>query len=68
MEEAKGKLILAKANVDECGDLIHDFGVSSIPHLALVHKGKVVTQSIGVTNDEMIIEFFKMAKELTKGN
>lgn len=66
VKESGGKVTLAKANVDECGDLIHEFGVTAIPHLALVHKGKVVTQSVGITNDEIIIRFFRTAKKLTE--
>eukprot|EP00826_Nyctotherus_ovalis_P044225 TRINITY_DN4764_c0_g5_i1.p1 TRINITY_DN4764_c0_g5~~TRINITY_DN4764_c0_g5_i1.p1 ORF type:complete len:118 (+),score=23.23 TRINITY_DN4764_c0_g5_i1:228-581(+) len=64
VRDAKGRLVLAKVNVDECGDLIHEFGVTAIPHLALVHRGRVVAQSVGVANDEKVIGLFRCAEKL----
>ena len=41
-KEAAGKLTLVKVNIDTCGDVAREMGVKAIPHVALMHKGKVV--------------------------
>ncbi len=64
VEEAAGKINLVKVNIDECGDIAREFGVKAIPHIALLHKGKVVDYFVGVANDEMILKLFNQAKKL----
>jgi thioredoxin 1 len=45
--ELTGQVRFAKINVEDNGDLVNRFGVSSIPTLILFRKGKVVDQMIG---------------------
>ena len=47
-EEYKGKLTIAKMNVDENANVPATFGVRSIPFLALFKNGKLVDSVIGV--------------------
>lgn len=41
-------VIIAKANVDQVGDLAAEFGVRSIPALFFLENGKVVERLVGV--------------------
>jgi len=60
----EGKITLVKVDIDECGDLAREMGVKAIPHVALFHKGKNIDYFVGVSNDEMIIKFFRQARKL----
>ncbi|HOV72375.1 MAG TPA: thioredoxin [Candidatus Hydrogenedentes bacterium] len=44
-----GRATVGKVNVDNEGDLAAQFGVSSIPMLAIFKNGQVVKQFVGVT-------------------
>ena len=44
----KGKLKVCKVNVDEGRDIVSNYGVVSIPTLALFYKGEVKAQKVGV--------------------
>ena len=46
-EEYEGKAKVGKVNVDEEGELLQAFGVTSIPTIVLVKDGKVVKQVVG---------------------
>lgn len=46
-EEMTGKLTVVKINVDKEPDLAESYGVSAIPTLMLLDKGKVVKRWIG---------------------
>jgi len=43
----KGKLKVCKLNVDEAPDTSSEYGVMSIPTLAIFKKGKVVDKVVG---------------------
>ena len=45
--EYEGKAIIAKMNVDENANIPVQYGVRSIPYLALFKKGAVVDQTVG---------------------
>lgn len=46
-EEMTGKLTVVKINVDKDPDLAETYGVSAIPTLMLLQKGKVVKRWVG---------------------
>lgn len=46
-EERSDELFAAKVDVDEFGDLAMKFNVRGVPTLALVHKGKAISQLVG---------------------
>ncbi len=52
--ELAGRVHFAKINVEDNGDLVNRFGVSSIPTLILFKKGKVVDQMIGAVPKDQI--------------
>ncbi|AEV30661.1 thioredoxin [Sphaerochaeta pleomorpha str. Grapes] len=49
-EKYKGKLKVAKVNVDEAGSVASMFNVSSIPTLMIFKKGEVVAQRMGAAS------------------
>ncbi len=52
--EYEGKAIIAKMNVDENANIPVQYGVRSIPYLALFKKGVVVDQTVGaVAKDKL---------------
>ena len=57
--EYKGKLKVAKANVDECPKTADKFRIQSIPTLMVFHNGEVVSQNIGVIPKQTIEDMFK---------
>ncbi len=58
-EEFKGKLKVAKINVDEAGELASEYGVISIPTLMVFNKGEMVTQQVGAVSRQVIEAMFK---------
>ena len=48
-----------KVNVDDEPDLASQFGVMSIPFLAVFKDGKLVTSSVGVQPKESILDMLK---------
>ena len=42
-----GKMIVAKINVDDDGDLAESFGIQSIPTLLFVKNGEIVNRTSG---------------------
>jgi thioredoxin 1 len=53
-QEYEGKVKVAKANVDEAGELAARFGIVSIPTLVLVKDGSVVKTSVGYLPKEEV--------------
>jgi thioredoxin 1 len=47
-EEYKGRITIAKMNVDENANTPSQFGVRSIPYIVLVKDGKIVDSVVGV--------------------
>ncbi len=54
-----GKLIVGKIDVDECPDLAAEFGVSSIPMVALFKDGDVVETIVGYRPKDYYEEILK---------
>ncbi len=57
--EYKGKLKVAKLNVDEAQELAIRYGVMSIPTLMVFKGGKVVNQIIGAMSKDQLIDKLK---------
>ncbi len=58
-EEYKGKLKVAKVNVDEAGELASEYSVISIPTLMVFNKGEMVKQQVGAVSRQVIEGMFK---------
>jgi thioredoxin 1 len=58
-EEHKGKLKVAKINVDQESDLAAKFNIVSIPTILLFHQGKVAKQQIGAAPRKVLEEMIK---------
>lgn len=57
--EEHPEYLVGKINVDEEGELAAAFGVSSIPTLAVMKGGKVVSQSAGARPKNQILDMLK---------
>ena len=58
-EEYKGKVKVAKVNVDEAGELASEYNVISIPTIMLFNKGELVKQQVGAVSKQVIEGLFK---------
>jgi thioredoxin 1 len=58
-EEYKGKLKIAKINVDEEGELASNYNIVSIPTILLFHNGNVAKQQIGAVPKKVLEELVK---------
>ena len=56
-EQYEGKIILAKANVEQAKQKSSEFGISSIPSVKLFKDGKVVDEFLGSLPEEQIKEW-----------
>jgi thioredoxin 1 len=50
--EYDGKVNFVKVNVDEANELASKYNVFSIPTLAIISKGQVVSQQVGAASKE----------------
>ncbi len=57
-EDFKGKVVIAKMNVDENANIPANFGVRSIPYLALFHKGELVDSAVGIIPKSDLVNMF----------
>ena len=46
-EEFAGRVVVAKADVDECEDLAIDFKVRNVPTILFIKNGEVVDKHVG---------------------
>jgi thioredoxin 1 len=60
-EEYKGRITVAKMNVDENTNTPSQFGVRSIPYIVLVKGGKVVDSVVGVVPKAKLSEMLAKA-------
>ncbi|HQB54529.1 MAG TPA: thioredoxin [Sphaerochaeta sp.] len=58
-ETYKGKLKVAKVNVDDAGSLANDYNINSIPTLMVFKNGEVVGQRLGAASLSVIEGFVK---------
>lgn len=60
-EEYKGKLTVAKMNVDENANTPAQFGVRSIPYIVLMKDGKVVDSIVGAVPKARLVDMIAKA-------
>lgn len=60
-EEYKGKLTVAKMNVDENANTPAQFGVRSIPYIVLMKDGKVVDSVVGAVPKARLVDMISKA-------
>ena len=58
-EEYKGRVKVAKVNVDEAGELASDYNIVSIPTLMVFNNGEPVKQQVGAVSKQIIEGLFK---------
>jgi thioredoxin 1 len=58
-EEHKGKLKVAKINVDQESDLAAKYNIVSIPTILLFHQGEIAKQQIGAAPRKVLEEMVK---------
>ncbi|XP_013190533.1 thioredoxin, mitochondrial [Amyelois transitella] len=54
ISESKGKVILAKVDIDEQSDLALDYEVSSVPVLVAIKNGKVQQRLVGLQDTDKL--------------
>ena len=64
-DEYKGKLTVAKMNVDENANIPAQFGVRSIPFLVLIKDGKIVDKLAGAVPKARLVEMINKAMPST---
>ena len=52
--EFAGRAHVAKIDIDENGDVVHRFGIQSVPTLVVFHDGKIVDQMVGAAPKDRI--------------
>ena len=60
-EEFKGRITVAKMNVDENANTPSQFGVRSIPYIVLVKDGKVVDSVVGAVPKAKLMDMINKA-------
>lgn len=54
ISESKGKVVLAKVDIDEQADLALDYDVSSVPVLVAIKNGKVLNRLVGLQDTDKL--------------
>ena len=60
-EDYKGRITVAKMNVDENANTPSQFGVRSIPFIVLVKDGKVIDSVVGVVTKQKLVAMLDKA-------
>ncbi|MCK5007933.1 MAG: thioredoxin [Spirochaetales bacterium] len=58
-EDYKGKVKIAKINVDKEGELASNYNIVSIPTILLFHNGNVAKQQVGAVPKKALEELVK---------
>lgn len=58
-EEVRGRVAVAKVNVDDNGELAARFEVMSIPTLLVMCRGEVVRRLVGTRLKDQLLSIFK---------
>lgn len=58
-EEFKGRVVVAKADVDECEDLAIDFKVRNVPTVLFIKNGEIVDKQTGAAAKNVFVEKVK---------
>jgi thioredoxin 1 len=59
-EAMKGRVLIVKMNVDECGETAEHHSVSSIPTFILFKNGAVAQKSTGFMKEQDLIKFIEV--------
>lgn len=54
ISESKGKVVLAKVDIDEQTDLALDYDVQSVPVLVAIKNGKVLHRLVGLQDSDKL--------------
>ncbi|EDW60307.2 thioredoxin, mitochondrial [Drosophila virilis] len=54
ISEQRGRLRMARVDIDEFTDLALDYNVGSVPSLLVMHNGKVLNRLVGLQTSEYI--------------
>lgn len=66
--ERKGKVLLAKVDIDENTDLALDYEVGSVPVLVAIENGQVVAKLVGLQDEDKLRKFVdKVMKDHYEG-
>lgn len=60
-EDYKGRITVAKMNVDENANTPSQFGVRSIPFIVLIKDGKVIDSVVGVVPKQKLVAMLDKA-------
>ena len=55
-EEMGDKVVIAKADIDECMELAQEYGIMSVPTMILFKEGAEVSRNIGFRGKPHIVE------------
>ena len=55
-DEMGDKVVIAKADIDECMELAQEYGIMSVPTLILFKEGAEVSRNIGFRGKPQIID------------
>jgi len=55
-KEYEGRVIVGKADVDECPDLSMQFGIRGVPTVIFFKGGNVVDKSVGAVPKSILVE------------
>ena len=55
-EEMGDKVVIAKADIDECMELAQEYGIMSVPTMILFKEGAEVSRNIGFRGKPQIVE------------
>ncbi len=58
-ETYDGKIVVGKADVEECDDVAMEFGVRNIPTLLFFKNGELVNKFVGAANKSKLDELFQ---------
>lgn len=57
MAKQKGKVAMAKVDIDDHTDLAIEYGVSAVPTVIAMRGGDVIDQFVGIKDDEQLDSF-----------
>ncbi|PWK15873.1 thioredoxin family protein [Tumebacillus permanentifrigoris] len=55
-QETADFLTLIRVDIDHCGQLVHKYGLLSVPTLLLFQEGRVVERIVGVQSKKVLLE------------
>eukprot|EP01100_Stratorugosa_tubuloviscum_P004392 TRINITY_DN209_c0_g1_i1.p1 TRINITY_DN209_c0_g1~~TRINITY_DN209_c0_g1_i1.p1 ORF type:complete len:186 (-),score=36.12 TRINITY_DN209_c0_g1_i1:133-690(-) len=65
-EIGQGEIALANLNIEKDEALFDKLNIKNLPFMQIYYQGQVIDELIGVTDEEIIRNFFQKAKNLVK--